>query len=115
MAIEITHLYNAGTPACAGHPDPELWFPEGEGVVKGWQNTPRVKQAIKICNTCPVKQECFEWSAQFIDMNGIWGGRNTIERAWYRRKNNILGVPVLNFVYNELTHMKGNREPRGEA
>lgn len=113
MAIEITHLFRGGTPACAGHPDPELWFPEGEGTTKGWNRTSRVIAARAICDTCPVKQECFEWSVQFIDLSGIWGGKDITQRAWYRRKLNIKGVPVLNFVYNELTQMKGNCEPRG--
>lgn len=54
---------------CAGV-DPELWFPnKGTGV-----------KAMRICDTCPVRQQCEEYGrdleadAHLAYRHGVWGG-----------------------------------------
>jgi WhiB family redox-sensing transcriptional regulator len=58
--------------ACATT-DPELWFPELDSL---W----RVAQAKKICEKCPVKQECLEYALVNKFKDGIWGGLSPTER-----------------------------------
>lgn len=50
--------------ACKGM-DPNIFFP-----VRGQDSRP----AKKVCSTCPVKSECFEYGYLYGDKNGIWGG-----------------------------------------
>lgn len=57
--------------ACA-ETDPELWFPDG------WHESP---DAIAICNTCPVRQECLDDALRMDDNAfGIRGGLYPSER-----------------------------------
>jgi WhiB family transcriptional regulator, redox-sensing transcriptional regulator len=75
--------------ACAGI-STDLFFPpeniggprEGRGVAGEKE---RVERAKKICERCPVRDECLEYS---IDLGcvGIWGGMDTAERREYARK-----------------------------
>jgi WhiB family redox-sensing transcriptional regulator len=58
--------------ACATT-DPELWFPELDSL---W----RVAQAKKICEKCPVKQECLNYALVNKFKDGIWGGLSPTER-----------------------------------
>lgn len=39
------------------------------------------RQAIRICNSCPVKQECLDYALDFPEPFGIWGGLTRPERA----------------------------------
>jgi hypothetical protein len=73
---------------CTGHNNPDLWFSdvlETEGgraklsyIKEMIENT---QQAVAICNTCPVKQACFDegMKPENID-HGIWGGSLSGER-----------------------------------
>ncbi len=55
--------------------DPETWFPERQPTVKAI--------AKRICQTCPVRQECLDFADQEgydgYD-EGIWGGLDRDER-----------------------------------
>lgn len=55
--------------ACKGYPT-EWWFPE-KGMPK--QSYTNMLKAKKLCENCPVKQECYEDGVAFGAM-GIWGG-----------------------------------------
>lgn len=57
--------------ACAGHPDPDLWFP-GPGMPH--------EPAKAICATCPVQVECLEHALILPEKHGIWGGKSERER-----------------------------------
>ena len=57
--------------------DPALWFPE-----KGGSN----KTARAICQQCPVRAECLEYSLSLEDNPwGIWGGTSMRDRYELRR------------------------------
>lgn len=47
-------------------------------------------QVKKICNSCPVQQECLDYAIQNTERFGIWGGLGYRGRLKYARKNNIL-------------------------
>lgn len=56
--------------ACASA-DPEEWFPErGEPAAL----------AKRICNRCPVREECLEYALAAGEKYGIWGGTTERER-----------------------------------
>lgn len=60
---------------CLDH-DPELWFAKQDETIK-------IKQAIKICVTCPVRGFCLEigWS----ESQGIWGSFTSMDRVVLRK------------------------------
>jgi WhiB family transcriptional regulator, redox-sensing transcriptional regulator len=61
--------------------DPELFFPEqGEEGKK--------KAAIRICQSCPVRQECLRWAFRTGEKHGIWGGLTSVQRS--RIKTRVL-------------------------
>jgi hypothetical protein len=65
---------------CTNHPDPDMWFPEyGSGPVtpnRTQRIADKVNEAIRLCNTCPVKERCLEMGMQPEDLTfGIWGGK----------------------------------------
>jgi WhiB family transcriptional regulator, redox-sensing transcriptional regulator len=63
--------------SCAGT-DPELFFPP-----TGGSNRP----AMKVCATCPVREECLEYCIEIegsmgrVERFGIWGGTSAHQRA----------------------------------
>lgn len=40
----------------------------------------REVRAVAICNVCPVKQDCREYSLKVGEVYGIWGGMTELER-----------------------------------
>ncbi|GAS94397.1 transcriptional regulator WhiB [Mycolicibacterium canariasense] len=40
----------------------------------------RIARAKAICNQCPVKQNCEQYRASLQDDNGVWGGRDELDR-----------------------------------
>jgi WhiB family redox-sensing transcriptional regulator len=75
------------TPACAGI-DVEIFFTEEKG---NYTNLDFIK---KMCNTCPVRVECFEYAIENL-VHGIWAGTNKDERDKYRNKRGIIGKTVV--------------------
>lgn len=48
--------------------------------------------AKKICEDCPVKQRCFDYSIELsrhVDVHGVWGGMSMRDRKNYMREHNI--------------------------
>lgn len=68
-----------GAMACATT-DPELWFPE-QAV-----SSPAAK---KLCQECPVRQQCFEFALWHFQQFGIWGGTTAKERTAMRTRLGI--------------------------
>lgn len=52
--------------------DPESFFLEPN--MRGLNKRNREVDAIKICNTCPVKQECLDHALSVPEYFGVWGG-----------------------------------------
>jgi WhiB family redox-sensing transcriptional regulator len=75
------------TPACLGI-DVELFFTEERG------NYPHLADIKRICNTCPVRVECFDYAIDTL-VHGIWAGTTKEERDKYRRKHGIVGKTVV--------------------
>ena len=62
--------------SCAGM-DPNIFFPVTET---------EAKKAIKICDTCPVKVFCGEYSLELPEYFGVWGGMSEQTREKIRRQ-----------------------------
>jgi len=83
-SIYIHHeAYIPPRPICQDY-DPEKWFPRREGRA-GWAS-PEAKEAIAICNTCPLLDICLETALGDPDTVGVWGGTTKGQRAILRRK-----------------------------
>lgn len=56
--------------ACRGH-DTDLWFP-ARGKIP--------TEAIAICDTCPIKQQCDQYAMDHGIKVGVWGGVTELTR-----------------------------------
>lgn len=59
--------------------DPDLFYPE-----PGEDNTPKVKAAVRICRTCPVRGACLRWAFETEREGyrwGILGGKTANQRT----------------------------------
>ena len=72
-AITIT-APNLPGAACAGHPDPDLWFRHDDEPA-----------AARICATCPLRTACQAWALREDERDGVWGGLTEADR-WRIRK-----------------------------
>ena len=62
--------------------DPDLWFPEFDERTTEYAD--QAKQAVAICNVCPVKDECLAYGLKHEDY-GIWGGTTPSQRREMRK------------------------------
>lgn len=73
--------------ACLGL-EPELadrlFFP-------GQADHAEMREAKRICATCPVKTDCLEFAVTTNQDCGIWGGTSEAERRRIRRRRRRLG------------------------
>lgn len=72
--------------SCSNSDDPDMWHPEiprgGLGVKTRAELRARTLGAIKICNNCPVQQECLAEGMKDENLPwGIWGGKLAGERV----------------------------------
>lgn len=59
--------------------DPEFFFhPEGE---RGGPRRRRIERAKRICQSCPVLEECREYALAHREPYGVWGGMSEEERT----------------------------------
>lgn len=70
---------------CADHINPDMWFVEfGSGRpshAKFLAVVDESKQAVELCNACPIKAECLAEGMQDDNLPyGIWGGLHAGER-----------------------------------
>lgn len=71
---------------CVTEAYPDLWFPDTPG-----RTTDEVKQAVRICDRCPVRAECLAYAERHGE-GGIWGGlteQQRAERAGRRRPKRV--------------------------
>ena len=76
--------------ACKGKPV-EWWFPVklptmNRAQVAGLKAS--TAEAIKICDSCAIKDPCLDYSLEWEPM-GIWGGYAEGERHYIRRERNL--------------------------
>lgn len=62
----------------AGNAEPNWWFPSTHTPMR------HVNTAKKICEMCPVKQECLDWACNH-EQYGIWGGVGPKHREFLGR------------------------------
>lgn len=55
-------------PRCAGHPDPEMFFPVGAA------DADNLAEATAVCAGCPLAARCLA-VAQATGADGVWGGQ----------------------------------------
>lgn len=67
--------------ACANY-DPELWFAD-QGAADAYT------EARAICNSCPVRETCLEWSLTHYVEYGMWGGLSAIQRKKMRSERGM--------------------------
>ena len=77
---------------CSSHPNPDLWFPEEQGVQGKPSNAARKRsienalEAIAICRKCPIRARCLEEGMNEENIeHGIWGGYLAGERITLAR------------------------------
>jgi WhiB family redox-sensing transcriptional regulator len=58
--------------------DPESFFLEPN--MRGLNKRTKELNAIKICNTCPVKQACLDHALSIPEYFGVWGGMTEEQR-----------------------------------
>lgn len=56
--------------------DPELFFPNGEGVPAQYQ----IEEAKMVCRRCEVREECLSWALSIPERHGVWGALSEDER-----------------------------------
>jgi WhiB family redox-sensing transcriptional regulator len=59
--------------ACAGHDDPDLWFPDHD-------QEDRQQEALRVCTACPVRAACLAYVMAMPPQPGIWGGTTEDQR-----------------------------------
>ncbi len=68
--------------ACRTAPDPEIFFPVGEGAIASqW-----TADAKSFCRRCPVAEQCLTWAMETRQDAGIWGGLDERERRRIHRR-----------------------------
>ena len=79
----------------SGEHDPDLWFAEPSEVTK-------IKKATSICDQCPVKQTCLEYSKTIGAEYGVWGGQSV--RRQSRRFMNLKHGQAIGVKYHYENH-----------
>jgi WhiB family redox-sensing transcriptional regulator len=62
--------------ALCAQTDPEAFFPEKGGSTR---------EAKKICEVCPVREQCLAYALEHDERFGIWGGLSERERRRLKR------------------------------
>lgn len=60
-----------------------------EHNLRGKEKLKKEKEAVSICNTCPVKMKCLEHALNTPEIYGVWGGMTEEERHALMRKRGI--------------------------
>lgn len=68
--------------ACAGHPDPELWFPK---TTTTHVNADPYREARRICAKCPVIAKCAQFAIDNRFKDGMFGGLMPAQREALRK------------------------------
>lgn len=66
-----------GDGSCVDHETPDLWH------MLPYQRAgdPRTLEAKKICNDCPVREQCLDYAYDIGDRDSVMGGLTPKERA----------------------------------
>jgi WhiB family redox-sensing transcriptional regulator len=61
--------------------DPDVFFP----VAVGTAAVKQISLALRICQGCPVRQQCLDFAVRTGEKDGIWGGTTPEQRIRARR------------------------------
>jgi len=75
-----------GAGSCVGAADPELWFPPRKTGGRPWMRRKDAAQAISVCMTCPVRQDCGNFAIGEPALVGVWGAMTDDDRETIRRR-----------------------------
>ena len=64
--------------------EPDVFFP----VAVGSAASEQISRALRICQGCPVRQQCLDFAMRSGEKDGIWGGTTPEERIRARRARN---------------------------
>jgi WhiB family redox-sensing transcriptional regulator len=64
--------------------DLDMFFPVAVGTAANSQ----VSRALRICQACPVTQQCLDFALRSGEKDGIWGGTTPEQRVRARRARN---------------------------
>lgn len=73
--------------AACGNCDPEMFFPR-----PGLTYDTAIKDAKRICESCPVEDKCLDYAMKTRQEYGVWGGQSQEERATMRRRRLRMGL-----------------------
>lgn len=68
--------------ACRGM-DTSIFYPEKDRKAND-------AHAKRICQACPVKDQCLKYALETGEKHGTWGGMTTTERNNYRRRSRVV-------------------------
>jgi WhiB family redox-sensing transcriptional regulator len=57
--------------------------------MRGANKRQRELNALKICNSCPVKQACLEHALSVPEIYGVWGGMTEEQRLEILKKRGV--------------------------
>ncbi|WP_245572416.1 WhiB family transcriptional regulator, partial [Actinokineospora enzanensis] len=69
--------------ACRSVPTDRFFSPDNE---RGRARDRRVREAKRVCYTCPVRKPCRDHALRTAEPYGVWGGLDEHERAELRRQ-----------------------------
>lgn len=73
--------------ACNGAETNEFFL---EDSMRGKTKRTRELNAVAICNTCPVKQQCLDHALSVPEVYGVWGGMTEDQRLTLSKKLGIV-------------------------
>lgn len=81
MESAITGLGDWRDSAACRDADPDLFFPIGTTGPALHQ----VREAVRICQACPIQVRCLAWALEQGVTDGVWGGTTAEQRRAIRR------------------------------
>jgi WhiB family redox-sensing transcriptional regulator len=57
--------------------------------MRGLNKRTKEMNAIKVCNTCPVKQACLDHALSVPEIFGVWGGMTEEQRHEILKKRGV--------------------------
>jgi WhiB family transcriptional regulator, redox-sensing transcriptional regulator len=78
LPVAVTEVWEWQLDGACREADPRLFFhPEGE---RGPARRKRDEAAVKVCQTCPVLEQCRQHGLSVREPYGVWGGLTEEDR-----------------------------------
>lgn len=90
----MTDIFAIESPNWMNHPGrncaiPDEFTPKETGqIADQWMPSPiNERRATKLCRGCPVSIQCAAYAIERPELEGVWGGTTTSERALMRQES----------------------------